>query len=405
MNSHLGPQKNTTSDTSIRIVAKTKKQLSREAKKFNTLTARISRLEREIQHESEKLDQLFTVYARDVQPLEHAHAVVMMDVAALLSIFPEKKKLGRKQRESVREMILDLCERSFCIIEPSAEQKAVYDKWSDIRYEDEYKRQSDGSKAEIAQMLKDEMGLDVDLSDIDDSPEGFARFKEKIEAELGKQWDERPEVRKGKKRSRADERVRTEEFMRVQEREKAEEELKTKSIRSIYIALAKVLHPDTEIDPDLKNEKEETMKRVTLAYAERDFTALLRLEMEWVHKESLRADRLTDEKLKIYCSALEDQVAELKLELAMLPQHPRYLPVAHLADLPEWRALDQLRDEARNEKLAIAEFTRFKHLLESPASYKEILADIEGYLDAFVSDEPTLDDIEAFLKIVNRLEK
>lgn len=47
---------------------------------------------------------------------------------------------------------------------------------------------------------------------------------------------------------------------------KHEELSRLKNIRSIYIALAKVLHPDTEADETLKAEKEEIMKKVTSSY-------------------------------------------------------------------------------------------------------------------------------------------
>jgi hypothetical protein len=176
-----------------------------------------------------------------------------------------------------------------------------------------------------------------------------------------------------------------------------EEDVKNKSIRSIYIALAKVLHPDTEIDPVLKKEKEEVMKQVTQSYADKDLTALLRLEIEWVQKESLHVDLLTDEKLKIYISALEDQIADLKQEKSMLSMHPRYLPVARFARMPEERALEELRWEARNLKQSIADFTRFKNTLESGLSPKEILNQVREYLDAYLYSEMFIEELEALL--------
>jgi hypothetical protein len=385
MTTHFGDHHAPRSKQTLKIVTSRQNRLSPDQLRFNKLTDRIRKLEKEIEKESKKLEKLFGVFMHDVQPIALKNAGIMMTVAALLDGFAEKTKLKKRQLESVQDMIIDLCENSFEIVDPTAEQKAIYDHWSDVSFDAEYQQQMDDSKAALEQMVKEQMGIDIDMTDIDDSPEGFARFQKKIEEEMGKAEARRSSSKKSKKQLQAEVRM------------KMEEDVKNKSIRSIYIALAKVLHPDTEIDPVRKKEKEEVMKQVTQAYADKDLTALLRLELEWVQKESLHVDLLTDEKLKIYLSALEDQVADLKQEKSMLSMHPRYLPVARFAQMPEERALEELRWEARNLKQSIADFTRFKNTLESGLSPKEILNQVREYLDADLYSEMFIEELEALL--------
>ena len=69
------------------------------------------------------------------------------------------------------------------------------------------------------------------------------------------------------------------------------------------------------------------MKQLTAAYEKGDLHTLLRLELEWLHKEEDNLEKLSDAKLKIYNQALKDQVEELELEIDLSTEHPRYHPL------------------------------------------------------------------------------
>jgi hypothetical protein len=88
-----------------------------------------------------------------------------------------------------------------------------------------------------------------------------------------------------------------------------------------------VLHPDLEPDAGRKQEKCTLMQELTVAYRNNDLHTLLRLELEWIHREECDVERLTEEKLSIYNQVLKEQVSELARELAELPYHPRYQPI------------------------------------------------------------------------------
>ena len=115
--------------------------------------------------------------------------------------------------------------------------------------------------------------------------------------------------------------------------------------------MAKVLHPDTESDPAEKLLKEELMKKLTVAYQEKDLPTLLKLEMEWVGAECHDVDKLSDEKLKLYISSLKDQVNELEDEKYSILRHPRYQVIADLVMYSEPTAIRELNKRVSQTKV------------------------------------------------------
>ena len=162
---------------------------------------------------------------------------------------------------------------------------------------------------------------------------------------------------------------------------KAEEELKTKSIRSIYITLAKILHPDTETDDEKKLEKEELMKKVTVAYDQKDLTTLLKLEMEWVHKTSEHLEKLTEEKLKIYISTLKQQVMELQNERMQLAYHPRYESIADYVRLSENYAATKITRDGKELKSILDSLNEHILFFKRPEAKKTIVKFCKDYCE------------------------
>ena len=94
--------------------------------------------------------------------------------------------------------------------------------------------------------------------------------------------------------------------------QKEKENLKNKSLKSIYINLAKLLHPDTETDEETKLFKEEIMKKITIAYNNKDIFTLLKLEMEWIKKEEKNLNNIPTSTIKLYNEILLEQIKELE---------------------------------------------------------------------------------------------
>ena len=229
----------------------------------------------------------------------------------------------------------------------------------------------DVAKNETKEMFTDFMshmfGMEVDMNDFDESPEGFANFQQK----MNEQFDHnQPHQQKQKK---------TKKQQALEEEKKEAEEIKNKSIRSVYLALAKVLHPDTEMDLSLKADKEEILKQVTVAYDQKDLVTLLKLEMEWVHKTSEHLEKLTDDKLKVYISALKQQVAELEREKYSMRYHPRYSPIMDYVPFSGKYAFSQIRRETTELKIIFETLYKFIHTFEKPNAKNEITAFINEF--------------------------
>jgi hypothetical protein len=116
--------------------------------------------------------------------------------------------------------------------------------------------------------------------------------------------------------------------MQNEEQLRQAEDLRKKTVASLYKQLARVLHPDLELDPALREQKQALMQELTVAYRNNDMHTLLRLELEWIAREEGNLERLSDEKLAIYNQTLKEQVVDLRRELYELPSHPRYQPIA-----------------------------------------------------------------------------
>ncbi|MBK8348441.1 MAG: hypothetical protein IPL08_12750 [Saprospiraceae bacterium] len=92
------------------------------------------------------------------------------------------------------------------------------------------------------------MGLDFNVKDIDfDDPESIGEFHNRMEE--AKKQKERNEAERQSKRKK------TRKQLAVEETEKLHDDIKIKNLRSVYLSLAKILHPDSETDADLKLEK------------------------------------------------------------------------------------------------------------------------------------------------------
>jgi hypothetical protein len=356
-------------ESSLKIVVKGQKQLSKNQQLFNKLTQRIERLEKDIIREDQKLDKLLKTHGKEIIPLQNKVANSRIQLAKTLEKAAGKFKFSMNQSEKLRDTIVSLCNEAFADIEPSPEQEAFYDKWSDVSYKDEIDLSKEEAKEVFSGFVNEMFGIDFNLNDFDDSPEGFARLQEKVKEQF-----EQAQTRGQQKNRKKTKKQQVKEVT-----EKAEAELKNKSIRSIYITLAKILHPDTEQDTELKTHKEEILKKVTVAYEQKDLATLLKLEMEWVHQTAEHLEQITDDRLKIYISVLKQQVAELEQERINLYYHPRYASISGYGHMQENYAMNEIRIDKRELKDILDNINHFIKSFEKPDAKKEITSFIKDY--------------------------
>lgn len=195
---------------------------------------------------------------------------------------------------------------------------------------DEERREMDLEEFDELRDIMEDMarqaGVELDLSDIDlhgDPVEVERQLQERLAA-AGEEFrnaanGKAPSGKRKRKPSRA-------ELERERLREEVEQ-AKSRDLKSLYKQLAKVLHPDLETDPILKEHKESWMKRLNTAQAGGDLRDMLAIEMEWLGEESGNLAKASDEKLRIYSMVLKEQLDDLREQTHMLIHEPKYDPL------------------------------------------------------------------------------
>jgi hypothetical protein len=171
-------------------------------------------------------------------------------------------------------------------------------------------------------------GIALDLSDLDPKcdPAEFERtVRERLGAAAALFEDASPAAAK---RPRKPTKAQAEK-----ERKRLElEDARNRDLKSLYKQLAKAFHPDLEPEPLLKEHKKVWMQRLNTAYAANDLREMLQLEMEWLGEEATNLATAGDEKLKVYCVVLKEQIAELKARVHFLKHEPQYRPLQRFID-------------------------------------------------------------------------
>ncbi|OQP51966.1 hypothetical protein A4H97_25425 [Niastella yeongjuensis] len=285
--------------------------LSKEQQNFNRFVKRIEKLKTQLLSETDKLEQLNRLYSVEVYPNVLEQAKLKIQLCHLLHNKRQEIKLSASQNKKLDDLLFDFLDDAFGVVEPDDATKDLYSKYSSSNYEEELLNQEQAMQEELRDMLYNRFGLKLDPSLLTGSPDF-----DKIEEELKKQWQQKESGKKAK--------PKTKKQLAKEELETQKAALKHKNIRSIYIALAKILHPDTEQNVTLKMEKEEMMKLVTVAYENKDLMQLLQLQIVWITKHDDHFNNLDATTLNAYIHLLIDQAKELEMELQMLYMNPAY---------------------------------------------------------------------------------
>lgn len=368
------------SATDALVIRKQKgKVLSKEQRTFNRLTRRIATLEQKMTSDRARLDALMEAYRAQVAPAETERAQVQLELVRALAAASGRVPLQKRQKADLREMILDLFDEILAVIKPDAELEALYDEWSEVSYREEVRQEAEQLKRRTAQALRDEYDIKMDVSGYDDTPEAIARFMENARRQMREAEASRPREA-GRRRRRA---VKQEDHEAVLREREA---ITKKSVRDIYLAVAKVLHPDAVTDAAERSLREEFMKQATLAYRQGDIAALLKLELRWVTRDDKGTNALGDEVLRAYIPALHEQLARLERALSEQIFDPHYRAVSPVMALPERTALGHIRDRA-NALRADAKFIeRQVAFAKACHAKRDLTAFVYGYFRAREAD-------------------
>lgn len=285
------------------IPAKGKSSLSKQQQQFKVLTAKVKGLKEEIEKTEILAEQIKQFYQKNLLPPIKKYAKSKLDIAKELDQRRYSVKLSKLQNKQMDALIASYLADAFVIVAPDEEAQKLYNRYHDEPYVDEpIREQVDGQKLQfVADVLKN-YDVHLSINDLGDNPD-YERILEEI-INQKKLQEENKKEKSPKQQLKA-------------EAEALKTALKQKSIRNVYISLAKILHPDKEQDLKIRKEKEELMKEITIAYEQKDLIALLNIEIVQLATDGKYLNQLNTDSLQQYIELLKDQERSLQHELKM----------------------------------------------------------------------------------------
>ena len=298
------------------IHIKTNPNLSPKHIEFNKLVKDIEKLRIELSREEQKLEMFSEYHTKNIRPAEVALCKRKLEMAVTLDDFALSSKLPKTLYNELEVIIPELLNESFEFFPPDDVSKRIYEKWTNVDLDEIIQEEKEEQLEEMEDFMKS-MGIDFDIKDIDfDDPESVGEFHKRME-EAKKQMEENEAERQSKRK-------KTKKQLAAEETEKLQDDIKNKNLRSVYLSLAKILHPDSETDADLKLEKEEIMKQVTKAYEDKDIITLLVIETQWLKNTEERLANIKEDVAAIYIQLLKEQAKKLRQQKSELRYHPRF---------------------------------------------------------------------------------
>ena len=319
-------QKNSNPTEAVVTIQGANNILSKHQIAFNKLTEEIRKMTFSIEKMEDLLQKLLAEFGKKIGPVNEQLMRQQIDFIKAMYGALQRSNFSKLQQGYLTNYMVDVLNKCFSEVEPTDDDIEIYNKVNKTNYHDDLKEEQEEDMQNLADELYERFGLKVDPSEIGSDPEKLASLSEKLKAHLeaealnNNKKDQYDEAQKAKKV----EKKKSKKQLATEAKLKEEENVKLKSIRSVYLTLVKLLHPDTEADEKVKYEKEEVMKRVTVAYEAKDLATLLKIELQWVANASDNLQNLTDEKLKLYNNALREQIRELRIQKYEIERNPKY---------------------------------------------------------------------------------
>ena len=105
---------------------------------------------------------------------------------------------------------------------------------------------------------------------------------------------------------------------RQQEKQEQAAAMAEQSLKTVYLKIAAIIHPDREVNDVKKIKKTELLQRANEAYAEQDLFTLLRMQLQIEHDHDVSKKGLSAEQLKFYQLALDAQSRKLQDQIDAL---------------------------------------------------------------------------------------
>ena len=103
--------------------------------------------------------------------------------------------------------------------------------------------------------------------------------------------------------------------LRQQQNREQAEQMAAQSLKTVYLKIAAMIHPDREQDETKKEEKTELFQHASQAYEQQDLFYLLKLQLQLEQNKGVGAKELSAEQVKFYKLALDVQSQQLESQI------------------------------------------------------------------------------------------
>ncbi len=304
--------------------------MGKTQQQFNRLMKSLEKAQDSHAREMARLDEALAISSAELMPLVEGIKRVNRDLVLRGVEALGKMKLTARRKDALADLLFGKAEE--LLVDPVGLSDEDISKLEAIAEElgpdEEEKRLMAEEEQEDFELFREIIeaqaraaGVELDLGDLDPQadPEDFDRLVRERLDEAAARMEETKATRNPRKLTKA-------QAERERQREEIEQ-ARNRDLKSLFKQLAKAFHPDLEPDPALRLHKEAWMKRLNSAYAADDLREMLQLEMEWLGEEATNLATAGEEKLKVYCGVLKEQIAELKERSHFLLDEPQYGPL------------------------------------------------------------------------------
>lgn len=354
----------------------------KDQKKYADALKRLLKTEKELDKERARLDSRFEKIVSLCQPVLDEIFSLKIEIIKLLESSAQDEKFSGLQRDyyyKIIELTNDILRsphslnHAVCdeLLEAGKLAKEKVEELSKVLKEEEKKKLNLSAEEQLVIVLEilDEAemacamhGIHVDFSDADLTmhPRDFEDWvRDKVKAAF--QENESNNQDKGQQ---------YQEMFKAPEKEKV---AATPELSALYKKLVKLIHPDREQDEKVKALKEEAMKKLTVAYENRDLMELMRLESIWASTSTPSDFKGNPGEIKSHIGLLLKKIKTLKIEKSNLIHDAKYFKLRFVGvtyygvyDAPPKEILRSLEDQ----KASVNEMLR---MLSNPKSRKRAL--------------------------------
>lgn len=315
----------------------TSEKLSAQQKKFNRLLEKIEQLEtmlEEWQQAQKKVqqnanDELFPLYCQWHQVLfnqletlwqyKNTHKIARTylehldeKISILASQLLDNPNLSTEQHELVVNVA-----QSYELIEESShiEGENVHN-FDHLHQADD----ADGMMQNqvMKEILAEQFGVPVDWLDFDLDIDNLDDFMQKVKDKLDREEADFIKNQLNDKERDEYQKFAEKEKKKILKKQAQLEEAKKMaelSLKTIYLKIAALIHPDREQDEQKRIEKTELLQKANAALEEKDLLALLKLRIFTAQGDQEQAIKIANEHLKSYNLLLEEKVEKLQFEI------------------------------------------------------------------------------------------